>query len=111
MSKLKNVFKSGKYTGLTYIEVWEKDPSYMNWMADTYPYFKPILSSLEDRTKTLAKIADAKLEVPTVDAVRAYFKNRSICGFDVSDYVAELYERCPINQRGQYFKSLKQRNP
>ena len=105
---INNRFKSGKYKGLSYIEVWKKDSSYLYWMADNFPFFDPIVKSLENRD--LLKKQFQKKNHPSLETVKEFFKQHPICGFDMSEYIGQIYENCPNHEKLDYFNSLKQRN-
>lgn len=110
MVKLSNKFKSGKYVGQSYIEVWSKDLNYMYWMASTFPFFEEVVKNLEKRDKSIGKQNKIDEQTYSVEYVRDFFKERPICGFDMSEHISGIYERCPKHERTNYFNSLLKRN-
>lgn len=111
------VFKSGKYAGQTYLEVWQQNPGYFVYLADNYgKYWKQACSALENYDKQVA--ADKPVEddigddeAPPIELVREYYKTVPICGFDMSDHIASIYADIPTNrERMEYLRSLEHRN-
>lgn len=106
-------FKSGKYAGLTYLEVWNLNPGFIEFLADKYGYWKGVLDGLvglDEIARENVEDEAPELIAPGTEEVRAFFRERWIEGFDMSDYIAELYD--PLNEadRVEYLRSLLYRN-
>lgn len=103
-------FKSGKYQNATYLEVWNKNPDYLYWMAENFKggFWKTVVEQLEQKDKKEQK--HKNLKFPSTDQVKQIFSSSPICGFDMSDYICNLYESCPDIYKEVYFQSLLQRN-
>lgn len=108
---INNRFKSGKFQGKTYLEVWKTDKSYLYWMAGNFSgdYWSNIVRILEERDKQLSTKPKVK-DYPTTETVRKIFQSNSILGFDLSDYICDLYESTPNHLKSEYFLSLLERN-
>lgn len=82
-------------------------------MADNYEFFKPVVKNLEIRDEQIEKQNNNRPvnnDTPTLEYVREFFKKHPICGFDLSDHISGIYEKCPVNKRKEYFNSLLIRN-
>lgn len=111
MNLLNKTFKSGKYANRTYLDVWNQDRNYLYWMADNIgDYWKNIVEYLEHRDTQLQQNQKKKEHFPTVDRVREIFTLNPILGFDLSEYICELYQLTPDSKKRDYFKSLIERN-
>jgi len=109
------VFKSGKYAGQTYLDVWQENPGYFIYLAEQYGnYWKQVCSALENHDAQVAanKPVEADLEdAPPVELVLEYYKTVPICGFDMSEHIASIYADIPTNrERMEYLRSLEHRN-
>lgn len=91
-----NRFKSGKHQGKTYLEIWQTDRTYLYWMASNFTgnYWSDIVRIFEERDKQMAP-KPIKQKFPSVEEVRQIFKLNPICGFDMSDYICDLYQSLP----------------
>jgi len=104
-------FGSGKYQSCTYLEVWEKNPDYLYWMAENYPdYWKKVLNYFELKDLKLSIQKKKFKKYPPTSLVREIFKLNPVCGFDMSDYICEIYELTPAIDKRDYFDSLCKRN-
>lgn len=108
-------FKNGKYTNQSYLQVWDKDPDYFYWMESQFgSYWTDIVRQLEkrDNEKEKQKTVQVQIQVkfPSVDQVKQIFLSNPICGFDMSDYICDLYESYPDDKKNNYFQSLLLRN-
>ena len=105
----KHRFKNGKYANQSYFQVWEKDPNYFHWMESQFgAYWSDIVKQLEKRDSL--RNTTVQVKFPSTEYVRQVFLLNPICGFDMSDYICELYESCPDNKKENYFQSLLLRN-
>ena len=108
---LSNRFKSGKYIGRTYLDVWKENPSYMYWMQENFEYFRKVVKALEERDRQIAANKPrVKHKFPSVEEVREFLKKNPILGFDMSDYIVSLYEDTPDGLKKSYYESLIERN-
>lgn len=108
---LSNRFKSGKYIGRTYLDVWKENPSYMYWMQENFEYFRKVVKALEERDRQIAANKPrVKHKFPSVEEVREFLKKNPILGFDLTDHVTSIYESCPDSEKFEYWRSLKERN-
>lgn len=110
---INNKFKSGKYTGKSYLDVWNTDKSYLYWLSENMSsdFWKKIVREFEHRDKQLQMPVKKKYtNFPSIEKVREYFKDNPILGFDMSDYIASLYKDTPDGLKQSYFESLLERN-
>lgn len=104
-------FNSGKYAGRSYYEIWKQDRSYLYWMAGKFgDYWQQVVDALEYRDTQLQQNKPKELSFPTVDRIREIFTLNPILGFDLSEYICELYQLTPDSKKRDYFKSLIERN-
>lgn len=104
-------FKSGKYANKTYFEVWDKDPDYFYWMAGQFgTFWSDIVKQLEQRDEQRLNKTPKSFKFPSVEKVKQIFISNPIFGFDMSDYICEIYESCDDSQKNEYFQSLLHRN-
>lgn len=103
-------FKTGKYQNKTYLEIWNQNPDYLYWMADNFKggFWKQVVEQLEAKDKKEEK--HKNLKFPSIDQVKQIFLSNPICGFDMSDYICDLYKSCPDDKKNNYFQSLLLRN-
>ena len=116
---INKVFQSGKYTGKTYLEVWEANAGYLHFLAGKYGYWHDVVAALESYDKFRMKSPepvesgeddDRILGAPSTAYIRLYFREHLIDGFDMSDHIASVYDPLNDNDRVAYFRSLKRRN-
>lgn len=112
MSLIKKHFNTGKYKGSSYLDVWTKDKNYLYWMAGQFPgYWENIVRVLEERDKQINQSKPKpKVQFPSVDKVKEIFTQNPILGFDMSDYICELYQLVPDGLKYEYYQSLLIRN-
>lgn len=115
MKITKRRFKSGKYSGKLYIDVWQTNPDYFYWLAENVKGFWPdVVKQFEQRDNQInsnqSNQSNKHNKFPSIDQVRKIFKSNPICGFDLSDHICEIYEFCPDYQKLNYFNSLLKRN-
>ena len=109
------VFKTGKYAGQTYGDVWKTNPGFFEFMATVGGYWQKVLSELsaggDDLMECEEEVTEVAEDSPPVELVRAYYKTVPISGFDMSDHIASIYEGIETNsERMAYLRSLETRN-
>lgn len=111
---LNKTFKSGKYARRTYIEIWKKDPSYFYWLSANLEgdYWYQVVRELEERDRQLElqRRLHSNRNYPTIEVFKQFFQKNLILGFELSDYLTEVYRLVPDNQKAEYFQSLLERN-
>lgn len=104
-------FQSGKHVNKTYIWAWEHDKDYLYFLASQYDYWREVVEELEHRDKFFKRnLKRRPTNVLTTEQFREFFKTRPILGFDLSDYLASVYDGLNELQKEEYFQSLKKRN-
>lgn len=104
-------FNSGKHKGKTYLQVWNTDRSYFYWMAENIgDYWKEVVRVFEQRDVQIQKSKISNKPFPSVEEVRKVFKSNLILGFDMSDFICEIYSMTPDSEKHEYYQSLLIRN-
>lgn len=101
------VFKSGKFAGQTYGDVWKVNPGFFRFMAEKSDYWDEILNELSGVSES---ISDEDEGAPPVELVRKYYKTVPIHGFDMSDHIVSIYEKIRTDRhRMEYLRSVERR--
>lgn len=108
-------FKSGKYAGKTYEQVWKSDPSYLHWMADNVgSYWVEIVKCFEKqevkKKKEDIKNTNKMFSHFTREDIKKFFQENLILGFNMSDFIVDNMVSLTEHQRSEYLKSLLFRN-
>lgn len=108
---LNKQFNSGKHKGKTYLQVWNTDRSYFYWMAENIgDYWKEVVRVFEQREVQIKTHEISTKVFPSVEKVRETFKLNPILGFDMSEYICEIYNMTPDSEKYEYYQSLLIRN-
>lgn len=112
------IFKSGKYQGKSYIDIWNTNPDYFYWLAKNMngDFWSKVVRELELRDKNIANSQQQKDTIrhsklaPSEEEIKNFFMENPICGFDMSDFIISIYKGLNNIQRNLYLESLLQRN-
>ena len=100
-------FQSGKYAGKTYSEVWHQDQDYFYYLASQFDYWADVVKTFERlRLPTLKKNS----KTPSTSDLKQFFTTHLIHNYDMSNYIANIYEPLNEQQKHDYLTSLLKRN-
>lgn len=106
-------FQSGKHVNKTYWWVWEHDKPYLYYLAGQYSYWHDVVEMLEYRDRFInggKERRNTAKPVMSTQEFKEFFAKHPIMGFDMSEWLASVYDELNDSDKQEYFELLKKRN-